>query len=143
MINQAARVYTLYDEVFVKWKENAPPGFFAAEADGLRRLKAVGAIRVPEVVWVAEAQGDVPAYLALEYIETSSPSDPARFAREFGEGLAALHREGLSPNGQFGLERDNYLGELPQVNAWHEDWAGFLRDCRLLPQIEMARKRRL
>lgn len=143
MINQAARLYTDYGEVFVKWKEDAPADFFEAEADGLRRMQKAGALRVPETLASAEAQGGAPAYLALEFIETPPPTDPVGFAREFGEGLARQHREALAPNHQFGLERDNFIGLLPQVNTFHDDWPTFYRECRLMPQIILARKRRL
>jgi fructosamine-3-kinase len=150
MINQAARLYidaycviANSGSVFLKWKEDAPAGFFAAEAHGLRCLHRAGALRTPKILAVVEAQAGAPAYLALEFIETPSPSDPARFAREFGERLARQHREAVSPNHQFGLDRDNFIGLLPQVNTFTEDWPTFYRECRLMPQVILARKRRL
>jgi fructosamine-3-kinase len=143
MINHVAHVYTMQDEVIVKWKEKAPPGFFAAEADGLRRLKRANALRVPEVLAFADADGNAPAYLALEYIEVSAPSHPDRFAREFGEKLAALHHLAASPSDEFGLDRDNYIGLVPQQNTPHADWTAFYRARRLMPQIALARKKRL
>jgi fructosamine-3-kinase len=149
MINHAARVTLDCHEAkrggraFVKWKEEAPVGFFTAEAEGLRHLHRAGALRTPEILAVAEAQAGAPAYLALEYIEPQSPSDPARFAREFGERLARLHQEAVAPNLAFGLEHDNFIGLLPQSNTFHEDWPTFYREHRLLPQIIRARKHRL
>lgn len=143
MINRAAVFETENGPVFVKWKEDAPPDFFLTEADGLRRMQAAGALRTPEILAFAEAQAGAPAYLALEYIETSPPSNPARFAQAFGERLARQHREAIAPNLQFGLECDNFIGLLPQVNTFHDDWPMFYRECRLMPQILLARKRRL
>lgn len=143
MINRTARLDTTQGSLFLKWKPDAPPGFFAVEADGLRRLKAAGALRVPEVLAFGETQADCPAYLALEYIETRPPTQPVRFVQNFGEALAALHREVVSPTGQFGLETDNFIGVLPQRNAFQTDWRTFYRECRLLPQIAMARERQL
>lgn len=163
MVNEAARVETASGSIFVKWKADAPPGLFAAEADGLERLRAAGALRVPRVLAfqdrtsplqkmdfagpVEKAGQDTPGnhlpFLALEYIEERKPTDPRRFAQRFGEGLAALHREAVSPFDAFGLENDNYIGTMPQPNTPCVPWPDFYRRRRLLPQIEIVRQRRL
>lgn len=135
MINHAARVETKQGRVFVKWKADAPPNFFRAEADGLQRMQRAAAIRVPTVIAV---QDTYPAFLVLDYIEASRPSAPARFAQQFGESLAAQHRNSVAA--QYGLERDNFIGNLPQINTQKPDWIHFYRDCRILPQMEIARK---
>lgn len=134
MVNQAARVETSDGAVFLKWNEAAPPDLFASEAHGLNALRDTRTLRVPEVLAVA----DDPAFLALELIEPRAPTDAARFARRFGEALAALHRQ-AAPCEKFGLPRDNYLGTLPQINTPHARWPDFYRECRLLPQIALAR----
>lgn len=139
MVNQAARVETAAGFLFVKWRHHAPAGFFTQEADGLERLRASGAIRVPEVIVVSTT----PAFLALEYIDARRVRDPVAFARRFGESLAALHRGSLSPSGAFGLEYDNYLGALPQRNTPTLRWSDFYRNQRLLPQIDQARRQGL
>jgi fructosamine-3-kinase len=77
--------------------------------------------------------------LGLEYITPRASSDSQRFTQRFAEGLAALHRT-PSSTGQYGLERDNVIGALPQVNAWRTTWSVFYRDCRLAPQIALARQ---
>lgn len=143
MVNQAARVDTSDGPVFVKWKPDAPPGFFDAEADGLARLRAARALRVPDVLAVADrddASNALP-FLVLEYIEPRPPSDPAQFARRFGEALAALHQNNTFV--AYGLERDNYLGAWHQPNTPHARWTDFYRDRRLLPQIDRARAKGL
>jgi fructosamine-3-kinase len=81
------------------------------------------------------------AFLALEWIETRLSSDPARFDRNFGEGLAALHQSVPLEDIGFGLSQPNYIGLLPQRNDPLPDWSAFYRERRLLPQIEMARER--
>lgn len=113
-------------------KRNAapPPGLFAAEADGLERLRAAEALRIPAVVAQAEE------FLLLEYLPPAAPGDPAAFARRFAEGLAAQHR--LTADA-FGLEIDNYLGTQLQPNAWTVRWPDFYRARRLLPQVERAK----
>lgn len=141
-INQAVHVRTIGGgDAFVKWNAAGLPGLFAAEVDGLRRLRAAGALRVPEVLAFDDSlSGDTPPFLVLEYIAREPPRDAARFARRFGEGLASLHRENVAPDGGFGLERDNYLGVFVQRNAPPlPRWPDFYRDRRLIPQIALAR----
>lgn len=127
-VNDAYRV-SLTDGrlVFVKRNASTPPDMFEAEAHGLRWL-AAGPLRVPEVLAIGST------FLVLELLE---PATRAKgFEETLGRGLAALHR--ADPQPKFGLERDNYIGRLPQSNAMHDDWASFYRDERLLPQIERA-----
>ena len=138
-VNRAARVVTRKGPIFVKWKADVPAGFFALEADGLGRLRVAGSLRIPQVL----AVGDAPAFLALEYLEPMPPRDERIFALRLGEGLAALHRDHQATGGKFGLAHDNFLGSQPQINTPHDDWPSFYRDCRLLPQLEKARRRGL
>lgn len=135
MINHAARVDTRDGAVFVKWNAQPLPGLFAAEAAGLRTLQATRTLRVPRVVAMDDSAER--AFLALEYIEVAAPRDHAAFTRRFAEGLAALHR---STGSSYGFEQDNYIGSLPQSNASHRTWPQFYRECRLLPQLAIARR---
>lgn len=139
MINRSAVVETSAGRFFVKWYDTPLPHLFEREADGLRRLKAANALRVPEVI--AFRDDTAPSYLALEYIETQEPRRREMFARRFGEGLARLHYEQTSPGSRFGLDVDNYLGVFHQKNDWRESWVDFYRECRLMPQIALARSR--
>jgi len=138
-VARAARATTQNGPVFLKWKPGAPPDLFAKEADGLARLRAAGALRVPDVI----ATGEEPPFLVLEYIAQSPPADPARFRSRFAEGLARLHAGNRAPNGCFGLETDNYLGSERQINSPKADWSDFYRDRRLAAQVERARRGRL
>jgi len=142
-INHAARV-TLADgrAVFVKHHPDAPPGAFAAEAHGLAWLAEAGALRTPRVLAVGEEAGA--RFLALEWIAPSSgvdqssaasPPDRSSPAERFGRGLAGLHRHGAP---SFGLDRDNVIGPLPQVNTPAGTWAAFYAERRLLPLARMA-----
>jgi fructosamine-3-kinase len=137
-INQAARVSASGQHYFIKWKNDAPPGFFAAEVRGLALLRAADEIRVPEVIAYGEAANGLPAYLILEWIPELGRVEPLTFAVNFGRALARLHRV----SGPFyGLDHDNFIGQLPQSNRQAPTWAAFYRDQRLLPMIEMARAR--
>jgi fructosamine-3-kinase len=113
--------------VFVKSNPDAPAGMFAAEAAGLRWLAEARALRVPAVVARDEH------VLVLEHI-ASGPRRPD-YDEALGRGLAALHRTG-APG--FGLDRDNFIGRLPQANRPLPSWAEFYRERRLLPQLRLA-----
>jgi fructosamine-3-kinase len=136
-INDAFQL-TLADgrRAFAKLNDRAPPGFFEAEARGLRWLAAAGALQLPEVLGVGDGEGGASPFLLLEWIE------PAVRARDFderlGQGLAALHRAGAP---EFGLDHDNFIALLPQDNRSESTWAAFYRTRRLEPLFERARQR--
>ncbi len=139
-INHAARIETDGSRYFVKWNTYAPPAFFELEARGLALLRAAGALRVPEVIAHSEANDQRPAYLVLEWIEGSRQAESRAFAIHFGQALAQQHHVlGAS----FGLDHDNYIGELPQSNMQTAGWIDFYRDQRIMPQMMLARKQGL
>lgn len=102
---------------------------FAAEADGLQAMAAAG-VRVPEPLAHGVAAGE--AYLLLEYLDLKSGGDWTAL----GRALARAHRQ-TAPH--FGWRRDNYIGSTPQRNGWRGDWRTFFAECRLAPQLELAR----
>lgn len=138
-VNPSARITTDAGErFFAKWNGRAPPGLFAAEADGLLALAAVRALRVPEVVGVGDAPTAGMQWLLLEYVE---PGRPARdYAARLGDGLAALHRA-RAARPDWGWPRGNFIGPLAQANPSPGTWAEFWRDARLAPQLALARRR--
>ncbi|RME12287.1 MAG: fructosamine kinase [Ardenticatenia bacterium] len=129
-INQAARLETAGDVFFLKWHAAPPPGMFAAEADGLRRIAATHTVRVPHVI----AQGDT--WLLLEWLPIGRRTAAA--AKRLGEALATLHRHTAA---HYGLEHDNYIGLTPQINHPETDWVRFWREHRLRPQMRLAAER--
>ena len=118
-------------DVFVK--KNAPSRFnmFEAEAAGLRALKAVNAIRVPEVY--ALGQTDECAWLGMEWIDLSGAAEAGQV--DLGRRLALLHQ---SKGRFFGWERDNTIGSTLQRNPLTKDWVDFFRSERLGYQFELA-----
>jgi fructosamine-3-kinase len=125
-INDAARVRLADGRiVFVKSHAHAPPGMFAAEADGLDWLRD-GPLRVPAVL----AHGA--DWLALEWLELAGRPDLA----SLGEGLARVHRLGAPA---FGHTRPNYLATLAQDNMSEPDWPTFYVERRLRPLCRRAR----
>lgn len=134
-INDCYRIEGPAGRFFVKVNSaDRFPSLFEAEADGLNRLNEAGPIRTPGVIAYGEVGGD--AYLLLEWIEQGLASDAGW--RRFGAEVAALHQHTAEA---FGLQRDNYIGSLKQVNTPRERWSDFLVDCRLEPLTRMARDR--
>jgi fructosamine-3-kinase len=120
-------------EAFVKTREDAPPGEYAAEADGLRWLAQAGALRTPRVLAVEDG------YLALEWV--SAGSLDAAGAEELGRGLAATHAAGadlFGGPGPGGLAR---FGSLMLPNDAAADWPTFYAERRLRPLARIARER--
>ncbi|WP_158735230.1 fructosamine kinase family protein [Alteribacillus sp. YIM 98480] len=126
-ISAAYLVHTNSQSYFVKWHEEAPTDFFRQEALGLRFLEEAKDLFVPSIY------GWGKKYIVMEpVIGTAS----IQTEEELGRAIASLH---CSSGSFFGLEEDNFIGELPQVNDYEESWVAFLRDKRLQPQIELAR----
>jgi fructosamine-3-kinase len=134
-ISETFRIDAGAGPVFLKHHPQAPAGLFAAEADGLRALRAAAGdeLRIPAVLAMDDAGGGA-RWIALEWLEPG-PRGPS-FGERLGRGLAALHRGG---SGGWGWERANFIGALPQRNEPAETWADFWRGRRLGPQLEMAR----
>jgi fructosamine-3-kinase len=141
-INQAARFSCERRSYFVKWNTHAPADMFPTEAHGLQLLGEARAVRVPRVIAQGDADGDnaagdCPAFLALEWIETGSKYGSEQALEDFGVALASLHRQTADKHG---LDRDNYIGRLPQRNTQSPSWSTFYRDQRLGYQMELARQ---
>lgn len=129
-INEAALIQGGEKKWFVKYHDNAPAGMFETEAMALAEISRTGCIRVPEpIAWGVDNDT---SWLVLEYLELVS-NGPASL---LGEQLAALHD---LPCAYFGWSKDNYIGSTPQFNHRSDNWAEFWRECRLRPQLEMAR----
>jgi fructosamine-3-kinase len=131
----AASRLTLDDgtSVFAKsWRSgDAPAGFFAAEAAGLRWLRETGTAPVPEVI-VA-----LPDLLATEWIEAGEPTRAA--AERFGRDLAALHRTGADT---FGAGWPGFIGPLPLDNTPSTGpWGPWFAERRLLPYLKISADR--
>jgi fructosamine-3-kinase len=124
----AAQRLTLDDgsDLFAKTVAEPPPGFFTAEARGLRWLGEAGA-PVPDVV---AATGTM---LVLSWVEPGAPTPGG--AEELGRTLAAMHAAGADG---FGAPWDGYIGTLPLDNRRAERWPQFYAERRLRPYLRMA-----
>ena len=125
---------------FVKRRADAPDGFFAWEAAGLR--------------WLAGADGGVPCAQVLDVDATSltlnrldSVPPTVEAAREFGSRLAVTHDAGAPcfGAGPAGWDGPGFFGPLsqplPMSLRTHQRWGEFYAGERLVPMTELAAKR--
>ena len=136
-IANACRVETDGSPFFLKYGDDEVARTFSGEAAGLEALGAADSpLAVPSVLDTAPATDERPGFLVTEWITTGR--EGRRFWETFGQGLAALHRHAAD---EYGFDRDNFIGRLPQKNEWTERWPTFFRTQRLEPQVAMARER--
>jgi fructosamine-3-kinase len=143
-INEAYRAQFADESfAFVKTRAGVAAGEYAAEAAALQWLAEPGALRVPEVLGVAD---DV---LVLDWVdEGAARGEPAAF----GAGLAAVHAAGAEAFGATpppagagddrpdrpGGARPFRLASLVLPNDPAPDWATFYAERRLLPLLPHA-----
>ena len=116
----------------MKTLPHSPPGFFEAEATGLRWLAEVAnGVSVPDVLG---ADSDC---VILAWVEPSAKT-PVEAAATFGQQLAATHAAGADG---WGLDHDGFIGNLPMPNTTAGSWAEFYAVRRVLPYLKLARDR--
>lgn len=135
-INQAYKAEGKKTDVFLKINSRKDSvDMFQKERLGLELLRQhAGRLRVPEVLYYGTSPTGE-AVLVMEWME-QGPAN-SNFGEHFGQALAELHRH-TSPS--FGLDHDNYIGSLPQINAPEADWATFYIQHRVLVQLEIGLK---
>ena len=104
------------------------PAALAAEASGLRWLRAAAAVPIPEVV-VCE-QG----LLGIAWIQAGGADRAA--VECFGRDLARLHAAGAD---RFGAPWPGFIARLPLPNDQAESWPAWYAEHRLLPYSRLAR----
>lgn len=107
------------------------PHMFPLEAEGLKLIRRSGSVTVPGVLGFGVAADQ--QFLLLEWINAGSDTPQAQ--EQLGIQLARLHRQ-TSP--MFGLEYDNYIGTLPQVNTYNSSWIDFFIESRIQPLVELS-----
>ncbi|MSO71533.1 MAG: fructosamine kinase [Alphaproteobacteria bacterium] len=126
-----ASVYkvTFKDEPPLVAKTGSAPEALECEAWMLTTLKSISALPVPEVV----AQKD--DLLLLSLLPADGSLD-ASAQTEAADLIAALH---ALTDDSYGLERDTFIGGLPQPNARAKEWRPFFAEHRLLHMARLAR----
>jgi fructosamine-3-kinase len=124
---------------FTKGREDAPAGFFAAEAAGLEWLRVA-----PGGATVVGVRSVEPGRLVLDRVAETRPTRDA--AAELGRRLAATHRSGAAHHGcpPAGWSGDGWIATLalphvvsPRFSSWAPMYAGL----RLAPFLRPARDR--
>jgi len=108
-------------------------GMARTEEQGLKTLRSTGA-RVPEVFGVHAEPGRVVLY--MEFI----PADGGSSAADLLESLFRIYEE---RHETYGLEYDNYIGSLPQINRVKNNFAEFWWETRIQPILGAAVKKGL
>jgi len=136
-ISMAYKLYTSKNNYFLKLNSSKNAlDLFLSEKIGLDAIAKTNTIRVPEVFYCDNIENE--AFILMQYIEVKTPS--SKDYEELGHQLAALHKVS---NDEFGFEQDNFIGNLPQSNTYHNHWATFYIEERILPQLELAQSKQL
>tara|TARA_R110002049_G_scaffold25972_2_gene90810 strand:- start:44012 stop:44872 length:861 start_codon:yes stop_codon:yes gene_type:complete len=136
-ISKAYHIDTSKNSYFLK--ANTTPtasNMFQTEAYGLQLIRETNTIKTPKVIACDTFRNS--AFLLMEFIENKSPS--LKDFKNLGHQLAKLHQ---CTTEDFGLNKDNFIGSLPQSNTQHKTWLDFYITERLLPQLELAKQKRL
>lgn len=131
-INEVYRLQTA-SGFFILKLNNAQqfPKMFEREAEGLEAIRQTKTIAVPEVIETGHLSYN--SFLLMEYLETGTKTSAAM--QLLGSQLAQMHQN-TAPD--FGFEKDNYMGSLPQSNKKHETWKSFFVKERLKPMVKIA-----
>jgi len=133
-INNAVKLVTNHGEYFLKWNKDISEDMFEKEAKGLALLHDARELRIPGVVSVGEI--DHKKYILQEYIGSAATKND--FWDDFGSCLANLHKNHVAEN--YGLDHQNYIGSLPQINNFKSSWIDFFIENRLEYQLQLAYK---
>ena len=133
-INEVYQVFFKEMSVVIKINTNQLlPQLFEKEKQGLELLSRSTFI-VPKPI--KNGSIDDAQFLIMDYIEQGSELDWA----VFGKKLAQLH---LIEGKFFGLDHDNYIGSLEQINKECGAWSEFYTDHRLIALTAKARDQEL
>lgn len=134
--NQGIRLETSQGIFFLKLNFDDERDILAKEAEGLRLLRRSTFLKVPET----HGQGRIKEYnfLLSEFVPSSRQQ--LDYWENLGLGLAHLH---LNTSKQFGLDYDNFIASLYQLNHQSDNWADFFISQRLEPMLGKAYFNRL
>ncbi|GGF29227.1 fructosamine kinase family protein [Subtercola lobariae] len=117
---------------FEKRRADAPPGFFEAEAAGLRWLADARGVDVVEVLSVDQA------HITIRRVAEIRPAAAA--ARQFGRDLAATHNAGAIAFGAppHGYDGPLFIGRRALPAAHSSTWGVFYANDRVRPYLNQA-----
>ncbi len=123
------------DGTFAKHRSDAPDGFFAWEAAGLRWLAEATAVGGVDVVGVREVDAHG---IVLDRVERAPATRQA--AEDFGRALAATHAAGAADfgGGPPGWIGTGWIGRQQLAVQSFSSWGRFYGRLRLLPFARAA-----
>jgi fructosamine-3-kinase len=136
-ISQSYILYTTKGKYFIK--VNAALfglDFFEKEARGLATLANAGTLKVPRPLFDGKFNQQI--YVVMEYLERGVPASD--FWSDFGRSVAGMHR---NTREQYGLDYDNYIGKLHQLNENRPTWHEFYSSQRIMPLVYKAEKNKM
>lgn len=130
-INEVFKVDTQNNSYILKVNSiSAFPKMFVKEKMGLQSISSTGE-KTPRVIKTfANSKNQ---YLILEFIKEELSSN--NFWKNFATSLVKLHK---TSNKMFGLEYDNYIGSLNQINLQKSTWELFYIENRINPLVKQA-----
>jgi len=129
-INKAYCLFTSTGKYFLKINDkNEYPLLFEREAEGLDKLHEHCILIIPKVF--KHGSCDDQQYLLLEWLEKGIPKKD--MWEKFGQDLALMHKQQQE---YFGLDQDNYIGSLKQLNEPNNEWHSFYADSRIKPMVK-------
>ena len=129
-VNQTYRLAMMDSDYFIKINQKDKLKMFETEAASLKILADTDSFIVPNIyqTGVFESQ----SYLLMDFI---LPLHDTKNIENFVQNLIKLHQ---TTQKDFGLDFDNFIGELPQKNTPQKDWSDFYIINRLQFQLKIA-----
>jgi fructosamine-3-kinase len=121
-------------ETWVKRRNDAPRGLFAAEAAGLTWLRVPGGVPIVKVLETTENS------ITLEHLTSIVPT--AKTGEVFGQKLSVTHDSGAPSFGTApeGFSGPCFIADLEMSTDPCPTWGQFFARQRILPYARMARR---
>lgn len=130
-INEVFKITTQQNSYILKVNSISEfPEMFKKEKKALQIISSTGAKTPKPIQIFTDSQNQ---YLILEFIEEGSITN--NFWRNFANDLIKLHK---TSSKVFGLEYDNYIGSLNQINSQKDTWESFFVENRISPLVKQA-----
>tara|TARA_Y100000589_G_scaffold70913_2_gene63234 strand:- start:4778 stop:5617 length:840 start_codon:yes stop_codon:yes gene_type:complete len=123
--NSTFKLNTNKGSFFIKYNSKPKTDFFKKEFDGLKKIEASNTFLVPKIICFTDN------FIIMDFVNRSIAKK--KHWEKLGANLAKLH---YNSNDYFGLEYDNYIGDLNQSNTKCLSWSEFFINERLIPQIK-------
>ena len=131
-INNNFFLHSQKGKFFVKINdEKLFPKMLNKENKGLELLIKSSSINIPKPIFSGQYLGK--SILVLEWIDENNPKRD--FWVKFGIQLANMHK---NTNPYFGLDYDNYIGNIIQYNNKQSSWIDFFVHQRLEKNLKLA-----